>query len=127
MIRAPTILLLCAILLGCYDEFHGPKIRNGYSQDIKVSVLYEDGTEKSALWPPCRATYLGQKNLAIKEISFEMNGQIVHKFDREKIKGLLEAEKHDDTGQAVWTLVSSGIQFSSEKECPIRTGVPSPE
>ncbi|MBK9666989.1 MAG: hypothetical protein IPO61_14850 [Gammaproteobacteria bacterium] len=124
MKRATTIFVLCVIIFGCYDKFYGPKIRNGYSQAIEVSILYDDGTRQSSLWPSCRTAYLGQENRAIREIIVKVNGQVVHKFDRERIQGFLEAEKRDETGRTVWTLSSSGIHFSSERECPIMVSAP---
>lgn len=117
ILRLVSFISVVVILGGC-DTFYGPKFRNGYSQNIAVFVTYENGQQHSALWPPCRTTYLGQENVEIKEIIVERSGELTHRLGKDEIKKLLERESREP-GNSVWNLDSSGVRLVTGRDCKV--------
>lgn len=127
MMRGVIYLLACIAIVGC-DSFPGPVLRNEFPTEVKVSILYADGTRYSEVWPPCRTVSIGAtevgrfgmraKDVAVDDITIEVKDEVVHRFDKEALEALLEKanEKRD---HPIWVLDRSGIRFSTDRECSL--------
>lgn len=128
MIRGVVCMLVCCIaIVGC-DSFPGPVLRNEFPIEINVSILYADGTSHSEVWAPCRTVYIGasevgrfgmrSKDVAVDEITIEVDHEVVHRFDKETIEDLHE-KANEKRGHLIWILDRSGVRFSSDRECSL--------
>ena len=125
-------ILLSVILAvaGC-DSFPGPVLRNEFTTEIEVSVLYQDGTQFSEVWPSCRAVSIGateagtlgakNKGVSIEQITIKVGSNIVQSYDKAGIKELFK--KADEKAEySIWVIEPSGIRFSNQSECSIVDG-----
>lgn len=127
MVRTLIIVLLIYLLAGC-DRYSGPLLQNGFSSEIEVTVLYEDGSEYSEVWVPCKRVFIGaseigrlgldKKETSISTIIVEKEGEVVHRFDEQEINSLIGKAKKQKNG-VVWLLNADGVRFSvdSAEEC----------
>lgn len=125
MMRGVIYLMVCIAIVGC-DSFPGPVLRNEFPTEITVSILYGDGTRASGVWPPCREVFIGanevgrfgmrKKEVSIDEITIELD-EVVRRYDKEAIEVLLK--KANDQVYPTWVLDSSGIRFSTDRECVV--------
>jgi len=130
MIRRIIYLLVCVVIVGC-DSFPGPVLRNEYSTEIKVTILYDDGTRYSESWPPCRTVSIGatevgrfglkEKSVSVDEITIESENEVVQRFDKKTIDALLK-KAIENQGHPIWVVDSSGIRFSTDKKCSVNQG-----
>jgi len=127
MIKKIIFLLVCVVLAGC-DRFAGPVLRNELPTEVKLFVLYSDGTRASDTLPHCDTILVGisevgnfgmrpKKNVSIDEITIESEKEVIFRFDKEAIGDLLRLEKQRPDA-VYWVLDSSGITFSSSDKCP---------
>ncbi len=127
--KITSILLSCSVLFGC-DSFPGPTLRNEFPAEIKISVMYNDGTIYSENWPSCKTVSVGaskvgrfgveSKEADISRITIEYEKKIEIDLDKEAIEKLLE-KAGKEKGYPIWVLNSSGIHFSTDRECYLNT------
>jgi len=120
--------LLGFILVGC-DSFPGPSIRSEFATNVILNISYTDGKKFSHEWMPCQTMHLGateagkwgiksQENVFIDRITIEKNGAIVHDFDQQKIKEIVEGEEAEKSTLLI--VDESGVRSSIGSPCSLQ-------
>ena len=127
MMKKYILLFVILVIAGC-DSFPGPVLRNEFPTEIEVSVLYEDGTRFSEIWPSCRTVSIGateagvlgakNKGMSIEQITIKAGSIVIHNYDKVEIKKLLK-KADDEAGYPIWIIEPSGIRFSNQSEWSI--------
>ncbi|WP_277372349.1 hypothetical protein [Pseudomonas sp. AA-38] len=128
MVRVLLLLFFLAILSGC-DRYSGPLLQNGFPFDVEVTVMYEDGSEYSEVWPPCRRVFIDasevgllgmeRKDTSVDEILVKHKGDVALHFDKEQMESLV-AQAKKKNGILIWQFDAAGISFikASDDKCP---------
>lgn len=124
------LLFICIsiLLIGC-DHFPGPNVRNEFPTQVKITISYSDGMTFSHEWPSCRVLKLGametgkwgvkpKEGISIDKIIVEAEGKVVHRLNKVAINTLIEKTK-EQRGYPIWVIDSSGIRFSTDRECSL--------
>lgn len=132
MIKFSVLVVLTCIVLTSCDSYPGPVLRNEFPVDIKVSVLYGDGSMFTEQWPSCRTVSIGLTKMgrvglkdtgeSVDQILVEIDNMIVHTFDKGEISQLLE-QANAESGYPIWVLDATGIWFSNSRDCSLEKGV----
>jgi hypothetical protein len=105
------LTLYFVILSGCYDHFHGPSIRNGFGENVSITVIYADGETMRHDWPSCSETFIG-KDIEIHSLRLSKGGRELYLLNREEIQQLIEKENSLD-GYSVWEFSYDGIKLQT--------------
>lgn len=105
--------LLVLALSGCYDRFQGPSFRNEFGTSIAVAIKYADGTVSRHDWPPCHEAFVGKSDKpgdAIQDVEVIKEGELLYRFDAERVRQLLEKEEAHK-GYSAWSIGPDGVRF----------------
>ena len=112
------ILVLMAVLSGCYDKFYGPKLRNEFPNGIELEVFFSDGVVRESYLPSCDQLFLGEKDRHVEKVLIKIDGNIVFDIDKDKIAEYAKVEGISD-GRTVVVVDAKSIRLSTKQECEL--------